>query len=791
LIWPDWIVPLPKYLAITARLLIGLSTGLLAAPLHAAFPASLPNYSQVKAAWRSSEAHLLDRHGELLQELRIDPSIRRTIWTPLAEISPALIAAVLRAEDRRFFEHAGVDWLAAGKAALSNWLSAKPRGASTLTMQLAALLDAQYRASGGRRDVAEKWRQMQAARELEQSWSKTQILEAYLNLAPFRGELTGIDSATRGLFDKRPAGLSDAESLILATLIRAPNARPRDVAKRVCALAAGLPGMADCAALKALTLNTLSGRYPIVAAANLAPHLALRLIGSTNPPQPPTGNARLEFAGEAVGSVIPPFPKGGAGGISEAAAQANVAKSPSFPLLERGKPLPQALSLLSTANATSALEKNGGSRSLRSSLDAGLQRHVLATLKQQLAHLAGREVNDAAALVLDNASGEVLAYASVSARDSDSPESDGVRAPRQAGSTLKPFLYGLALENGLLTAASPLEDTPLSITTAGGQYAPENYDHVHRGLVSVRTSLAGSLNIPAVQTLKLVGLEPFAARLVRFGFDGLTEDADFYGYSLALGSLDVTLEQETNAYRALANGGVYSPIRFTQDTHNPTTHRVQSRESAFLVADILSDRQARATTFGLENPLATRFWTAVKTGTSKDMRDNWCLGFSSRYTVGVWIGNFSGAPMHDVSGISGAAPAWAAIMRRLHAETPSLPPDPPRGLTRKRVQPPGEAPRREWFLPGSEPHGTTWNAATPPPEIVNPGDGGILALDPDIPPARQRLVFQASHAPVGAWWQLDETRRETQDWLLERGRHALSLMDRDGQLLDQVRFDVR
>jgi len=734
---------------------------------------------------------LLDRHGELLQEFRIDPSIRRTAWTTLAEVSPALIAAVLRAEDRRFFEHAGVDWLAAGKAALSNWLSAKPRGASTLTMQLAALLDAQYRASAGRRDVAEKWRQMQAARELEQSWSKADILEAYLNLAPFRGELTGIDAATRGLFDKRPAGLSDAESLILAALIRAPNAKPGDVAKRVCALADGLPGMAGCAALKALTRNTLSGRYPIVAAANWAPHLTLRLMGSTNPSRPPFGKALFALAGDADRQGSPLLQRGVRGDLRTLELAQPLEESPSFPLFQRGKPIPQALSLVSTVNATSALEKKGGSTNLRSSLDANLQRHVLATLKQQLAHLAGREVSDAAALVLDNASGEVLAYASASTSASVSPESDGVQAARQAGSTLKPFLYGLALEKGLLTAASALEDAPLSITTAGGQYAPQNYDHVHRGLVSVRTSLAGSLNIPAVQTLKLVGLEPFAARLVRFGFDGLTEDADFYGYALALGSLDVTLEQEANAYRALANGGLYSPLRFTPSTKNTAARRVLSRESAFLVGDILADRQARAVTFGLENPLATRFWTAVKTGTSKDMRDNWCIGFSQRYTVGVWVGNFSGAPMHDVSGISGAAPAWAAIMQRLHAESPSLPPDPPRGLLRKRFQPPGEALRREWFLPGSEPAGASWNSATPPPEIVNPGDGGILALDPDLPQTRQRLVFQASHAPVGAWWQLDETRLETPDWLLEHGRHALSLMDRDGRVLDQVRFEVR
>ena len=350
--------------------------------------AAFPAFQQVKTTWRSSETRLLDRHGELLQEYRRDLNLRRTDWTALDDVSPALIAAVLRAEDRRFHDHAGIDWLAAGKAALGNWLNEKPRGASTLTMQLAALLDTRYRAQAGRRDLSEKWRQMQGAKQLEQAWSKAEILEAYLNLASFRGELNGIDAASRALFDKRPAGLSGPESLLLAALIRAPNARPDEVARRVCALADGLPGLPDCLALKHFTRNTLSGRYPILEAADLAPHLARRLLAQA----PPTSAAR---------------------------------------------------DLLTT-------------------LDGDLQRQVRETLRRQLAHLAGREVNDAAALVLDNASGDVLAYVSISASDSVSPESDGIRASRQAGSTLKPFLYGLALERRLLTAASALEDSPLS-----------------------------------------------------------------------------------------------------------------------------------------------------------------------------------------------------------------------------------------------------------------------------------------------------------------------------------------
>jgi penicillin-binding protein 1C len=676
--------------------------------------AELPGFARVKAGWRSSELRLLDRRGQPLQEIRVDAHGRRTDWTSLDQVSPAFIAALLRAEDRRFFDHAGVDWLAAGKAALTNWLAEKPRGASTLSMQLAALLDGRYRGKAGRRDAGEKWDQMQGARELESTWSKARILEAYLNLVPFRGELTGIDAAARGLFDKRPAGLSDAESLILAALIRAPNARPEAVAKRVCALAAGADTGTDCAGLRRLTLHALGGRASILSAVDSAPHLAQRLLRQT------------------------PRPTG----------------------------------------------------SFSTTLDGDLQRFVSATLREQLARLGARNVHDAAALVLDNASGEVLAYASLGSAASASPHSDGVTARRQAGSTLKPFLYGLALEKRLLTAASPIEDAPLSIATSSGEYTPQNYDRVHRGLVSLRTALASSLNIPAVRTLQLVGLEPFAARLARFGFR-VSEAADFYGPALALGSLDVSLEELANAYRGLANGGLVAPLRFNPGSPRRAGVRAASPESAFLVADILSDRQARAITFGLENPLATRFWTAVKTGTSKDMRDNWCVGFSSRFTVGVWVGNFSGEPMHDVSGVSGAAPAWAAIMGRLHAGLASRPPKPPPRLARKTVTLAGAAPGSEWFLAGTEPPAGGWSAAAPPARILQPGDGDILALDPDIPPERQRLALRASHAPPGAWWQLDEARLAEPDWPLVRGRHELILRDEAGAELDRARFEVR
>jgi penicillin-binding protein 1C len=387
--------------------------------------------------------------------------------------------------------------------------------------------------------------------------------------------------------------------------------------------------------------------------------------------------------------------------------------------------------------------------------------------------------------VVENATGAVLAYVGGSGELSSARFVDGVRARRQAGSALKPFLYGLALEARLLTPASLLPDTPLEVPVFGGLYRPRNYDETFRGLVPVRTALASSLNVPAVRTLGLVGAEEFVQQLRRLGF-GLTESGEFYGPALALGSADVSLWEMVGAYRALAEGGVWRPLRLgpTGPGEAPP-RRVYSPATAFLVADILGEREGRSATFGLESPLATRFWTAVKTGTSKEMRDNWCVGYSARYTVGVWVGNFSGAPMRDVSGVTGAAPIWREIMAWLHQELASPAPAPPPGVIRQ-----GSG----WFLAGTEP-------AAPPSlagggaRIVAPAPGTIVALDPDIPPARQRIVFEAEVHGASLRWLLDgEDHGPAADllvWPPTPGRHALRLVDAAGETLDSLTFEVR
>jgi penicillin-binding protein 1C len=429
---------------------------------------------------------------------------------------------------------------------------------------------------------------------------------------------------------------------------------------------------------------------------------------------------------------------------------------------------------------------------MSSTLDAGLQRFALASLRRHVAGLAERNVGDGALVVIDNASGELLAYVG----NTGASEVDGVTALRQAGSTLKPFLYELAIERGLLTAASPLEDSPLDVPTGAGLYIPQNYNRKFKGYASVRTALASSLNIPAVRTLMLAGLDRFYERLHEVGIASLREPADFYGYSLALGSGDVSLLELANAYRTLANRGVWSATSLRPGVREPG-RRVLDERASFIVSDILSDRAARSLTFGLKNELATGFWSAVKTGTSKDMRDNWCVGFSDRFTVAVWVGNFDGRSMWDVSGVSGAAPVWRDVMDYLHADRPGRAPRPPTGVTHAQVayRPAFEPARSEWFVSGTET--ALVELAAPDkraPMIVYPVAGSIVAIDPDIPNELQRVMLQAQ-AGQGMRWRLDQQDIGAADaelpWRPVPGEHQLELVDANDKAIAEVRFEVR
>ena len=380
-----------------------------------------PAFDDVRAAWKPSDVALLDRHGEVVHEVRVDPRRRRLAWAPLREVSPALQAALVTAEDRRFRAHGGVDVRAVAAAALARLTGGPRRGASTITMQVAALLDPSLARAGGTRSVGQKWWQMRQAWALEARWSKDEILEAYVNLVTFRGELQGAGAAAAALFGKAPHGLSDAEATVIAVLVRAPNATMERTRRRALALAGNAVNAADLDGALARALPAPPGTGPRV---TLAPHAAQRVLTT------------------------------GAGASS--------------------------------------------------TLDATVQRAATDGLRRQLVGFRERHVQDGAVLVVDNASGDVLAYVGGSSELSSARYVDGVQGRRQAGSSLKPFLYGLALEQRLLTPASLIDDSPLDVAVATGLYRPENYDRQFRGLVSARVALASSLNIPAVRVLGLV-----------------------------------------------------------------------------------------------------------------------------------------------------------------------------------------------------------------------------------------------------------------------------------------------
>jgi len=682
-------------------------------------PARVPSFNVVRLGYVPSDAWLLDRHGVVIASRRIRYDVRRLAWVSLADVSPALITSIVEGEDRQFWRHHGIEWRSAAGAARDELIRHRRRGASTITMQLATLLRGR-RAGNGLEEWIEKVEQARMALALERSWTKPQILEAYLNLLGYKGELQGIGAAAAQLAGKRPSGLSAPESAVLAALLPDPAAAPQRVIARACARGRTLRPAVDCAAVRTVAQEILASRATRVSD-SLAPQLASALL--TRP-------------GEQ----------------------------------------------------------------LRTSLDAGVQRLTRDIVRSHIAALADRNVRDGAALVVDNASGEVLAYVSSAAPDSRASEVDGVRAARQAGSTLKPFLYEMALERRYLTAASLLADSPISLDTSSGVYIPQDYDHDFKGLVTVRTALASSLNVPAVRTLVLTGVEAFRDRLNVLGYDGIRRDGNYYGYSLALGSAEVTLWQQAQAYRVLARDGEWSPLSLVPAPSPATSHRTLAPDATFVVNDILSGPAARAVTFGLDSHLDTNFWTAVKTGTSEDMRDNWCIGFSRELTVAVWVGNYEGDSMRDVSGVSGAAPIWHDIMAALHRGGISVEAAPPAGVTAEltRFLPPVEPPRREWYLSGTATAGARVVAVVPAalrPGIESPANGMIIAMDPDIPAGHQRVLIAVRGARPGMKVRLNGRMLGSavggRLWLPQPGSYYLTLEDSQGQQLDRVLFKVR
>lgn len=307
-------------------------------------------------------------------------------------------------------------------------------------------------------------------------------------------------------------------------------------------------------------------------------------------------------------------------------------------------------------------------------LDLDLQREVVALARQTRERIAAFDASAASVLVVDNASGDILAY--VGSPDfSDARalgQNDGVRARRQPGSTLKPFVYAAGMDRLGLGVESLLPDVELHLATPEGDYSPRNYDGRYHGPVRLREALGNSYNVPAVWVAQEAGPAHVLDLLRRVGFSSLERSAEHYGAAIALGDGEVSLAELVNAYAALSRGGLVRPLRAVKRARLASgaelalpplpEQRALPAESAALLGDVLSDPNARAAAFGRGSVLELPFPVAVKTGTSKGYRDNWTVGYTREVTVGVWVGNFDGRPMTGSSGVTGAAPLFRDVM---------------------------------------------------------------------------------------------------------------------------------
>ncbi|HEX3458448.1 MAG TPA: penicillin-binding protein 1C [Candidatus Baltobacteraceae bacterium] len=418
----------------------------------------------------------------------------------------------------------------------------------------------------------------------------------------------------------------------------------------------------------------------------------------------------------------------------------------------------------------------GGGR-VRTTLDRDLQRFVAAQTEDVVGALHDFHVTDAAALVVNNRSGNVLAYVGSPDYFSDSVlgRNDGVQALRQPGSSLKPFTYELALERGTIRSTSILADTAAAYALPNGTlYEPQDYSGKFSGPVRVRYALANSLNAPAVQVLSRLGVDALLARLHELGFNHLDRPASYYGLGLTLGGGEVSLWELVQAYSAVARGGRLLPLTLVAGNDGAPPQDVGETPYWQLIADILADPYARAKSFGVGSVLQMPFPAAVKTGTSSDFRDTWTVGFTRDFTVGVWVGNFDGTPMRGVSGVTGAGPLWNRIMLHLY-ENGDEPArfDSPRGFVRAPIcATTGHAPARgtqcaivkEWVR-----REDVAMVEAPPPrspaaaqelQIVFPHDGDVFVQNPTataLQAREQRIALHASGAKANVRWSVAGT----------------------------------
>lgn len=567
------------------------------------------------------------KHQQLLHSyLTSDEKWR--MFTTLEEITPTLKKAIIFKEDQYFYYHFGVNPISIFRAAFNNLFKGRrTSGASTITMQVARMLNPKERSYTNK--IIEIFRALQ----LEWNLTKDEILQLYLNLVPYGGNIEGVKAASLIYFEKMPDHLSIAEITALSIIPNRPNSlrigRSNDLIKKE-----------RDKWLERFELNDLFDSKDIADALDeeldakrnvlprIAPHLSFRL--------------KNEFQDQRI---------------------------------------------------------------IRSSIDLNTQLKVEAIVKNYVLQLYQYNIKNAAVLILDNESMTVKAYVGSSDYYSniDGGQVDGIRAIRSPGSTLKPLLYGLAINKGMLTPKSIIADVLVNFRG----YQPRNYKENFNGNVSMEFALANSLNIPAVKVLDRLQPRIFIEALSRSGFKQIEKDREHLGLSTVLGGCGTTLEELTRLYAAFAHEGKLSNINFLSGDTIQFRDNVLSEASNYMISEILT---------GVVRPDLPSQWknstslpkVAWKTGTSYGRRDAWSIGFNKKYTVGVWVGNFSGEGVQELTGSDMAAPLLFNIFNAIDQESSKEWFSMPKGVNFRHVctesgQVPNEfcdSQQLDYFIPG-------------------------------------------------------------------------------------------
>lgn len=542
--------------------------------LHVLFPLSTQvDFSPV----------VTDRNGEILYSFLNDDDKWR-LYLEEDKISDDLKQTILFKEDKYFYYHFGVNPIAIGRALFNNITQNKrTSGASTITMQVVRLLEPRPRTYGSK--LIEIFRSLQ----LEWMLSKDEILQLYLNLVPYGGNIEGVQSAAVLYFNKQANNLSLAEITALSVIPNRPSS------------------------LK---------------------------IGEHNEELLAVRNKWLKKMEKAD-----LFPQESIHDALEEPLEASRLESPKF--------APHFSYRMQNAYPDMDV--------VRTTLSKAMQNNCERAVSEYMKTKQAYNVHNAAVLVVDNATNEVLAY--VGSADfygtEDAGQVDGIRAVRQPGSTLKPLIYALSIEDGLLTPKTVLTDVPINFHG----YTPVNFNQEFNGYINVENALAQSLNIPAVKALEQLGVERATEALITCDFKTIERQEEILGLSLVLGGCGVSLEEMTALYTMFANKGIYQPISYLLESESDST-QILSPSTSFMLSEILQQ---------LERPDLPNSWRSSKnlpalswkTGTSYGRKDAWSIGYNDKYTVGVWVGNFSGEGVPELTGANFASPLLFKIFNTI------------------------------------------------------------------------------------------------------------------------------